>query len=197
MSLSIIQASAESIFGLIVKNSFCYVALDKVRSQLQDVITAIALPRLGTFVAPIVGNQVGLMISVPVTLAIGEALSFTLKEMIYSIYDLALRFLCPSKRVSSSSFFLTVALQISSFTVGFFAKIYFCNYGMTAVSNALKIMMIYGAPVCHLPLPMGLAMPVFVTLATPTVTFIVGDIVSSIVQQNVYRGLKNISDFFV
>lgn len=194
MCLPIIQGAAESLFDFAVKNAFHYVALDRVRNQLQDLITAIALPRLGGFVAPIVGNQLGLMVALPVTLAIGEAVAFTLKELIHSVYDLFLRFFAPSQRSSSASFpFLDVLLRISSFAAGFYAKTLFCNYGMTFVSNVMRVITIYGAPLCNLPPPVVLTLPLCIIIATPTVTGMVGDIIGSVVRQVVYNNLRNVS----
>jgi hypothetical protein len=193
MYLSIIQATAESLFEFAVKNGFYYVALDKVRGQLQDLITSIVRPRLGGFMAPFVGNQLGLMAAMPVTLALGECLAFTLKELIYSVYDLALRFFNPSKRESKTSFFLDTAFQISSFAAGFFAKTLFCNYGMVMVNNLLRVMMFYGAPLCHFPPPVTFALPAVIVLATPTATCMVGDIVGSVVRRIFYNALTFIT----
>jgi len=107
---------------------------------------------------------------------LAKAIHNLFKAIIYGIDDSNSRSLCKE-----------LVFGITSFAIGFFAKLYFCNYGMGPVGTCLKIGTSIAAPLCSSAFPIALAAPAIAILATPTVTFMVGDIVGSIASNASYE----------
>ena len=174
----IARISAESVFTCVVKNSVCYVALDKVRTDLQSVITKISQPRMGSFLAPIVGNQLGLMAAVPVSLIYGELVAQALKSMIRSVHSAYLRIFFGISPTVRCSLFRQMIQQVVGFAVGFFAKTYFCNYCMPQVSTAIRTVLALSTPFIGMSLPYFLVVSPLVITLTPAITFLLGDMLA-------------------
>lgn len=176
---TIVSFTADATFGFAVKNCFCYYGIEKVRTGLQQTITEIAKPHFGTFVAPVVGSQLGLVLALPVTLFYGDMLTFAIKKVLLSVRALFTSlFYDITDTRANTSLFREVAVNIVSFSVGFFAKLYFCNYAMGHVGTALRHIGVLSAPVLGLSLPVVMVMPAIIVMITPTVTFVLGDFVA-------------------
>jgi len=191
MHTFVAKAAAESIFSCAIKNSVCYLALDKIRSDLQSVITEVARPRIGNFLAPIVGNQLGLMAAVPVSLMYGELMTKALKTMVQLVYSTYLRIFYGIRQLSHTSLIRQVFQQVMSFAAGFFAKTYFCNYGMPYVASALRTALAISAPFTGITLPYFFLISPFVITMTPAITFVVGDIIAFGVSKCTYSLLDH------
>lgn len=177
---SIATISGETAFTFAVKNSVCFMALDNVRTSLQQTITEIVMPKLGGFFAPLVGMQLGTMCAVPVTLMLGDLAATALKEAARSIHSLFRAIVYGEKNEHATPFIRELIINVASFAIGFFAKTYFCNYCMTYVSRVLRIGIFIGAPLIGASLAISLMAPAMVVMAAPTVTFMLGDIVGDV-----------------
>ena len=91
--LMIVSAAArhviENASAFVVKNIFCYHALDPIRTNLQDVINRIAQPHFG-ILSPWIGRELGIIFAVPVTVFFGEMIALAVKETIRSIVHIAM-----------------------------------------------------------------------------------------------------------
>lgn len=183
---TLMRVSAETSLSFAVKNSFLFIALDNVRRSLQRTITEIALPKLGRFVAPIVGTQLGTICAIPVTQFMADMLIFGIKETVRSVHDLFRSIVYGEKPPRLTPFVREVAMSITSFALGFIAKSYFCNYGMGHVGHALRIVTGVAAPLCGATLAVSCLAPAVIALAAPAMTFIAGDILASVVSSASY-----------
>lgn len=176
---SIACFSAEAALGFSVKNCVCFYGLAPIRTQLQQVISEIALPRFGSFVAPMVGSQIGLMAALPVTLFYGEMMAFTVKKTITSVHTIFISLWYGVKNSDAPpALCKDVVMNVIAFGAGFFAKTYFCNYAMPHVGSLLRHSIVLASPVLGLSLPMIMLMPAIVVLISPAVTFALGDFVA-------------------
>lgn len=186
---AVIRISANSFTTFAIKNSFCVIALEGMRKSLQQVFTEVITPSLGSYVAPIVGMQLGTMCAIPVTLFVGEIVAKAVREVVSAVSRLFKRILYGLDTTKKQALFRELVFGCASFAIGFFAKIYFCNYGMGTVGTCLRI----GAKIAA-PLPLFSA-PVVAYLATPTVTLIAGDIIGQLATNTSYELFQHCYDF--
>lgn len=180
MTLSLIaRFSTGTAIGIVVRNSTYYYGLEPTRIQLQQIATEVASHKFGSFAAPLIGNQVGLLLATPVTLLYGEMAAFAVKKLVFTIYALVQSIFHElPESIPSPPMLRDIALNIASFAAGFFAKTYFCNYAMPYVGVLLRHLIVFSTPVIGLSLPMLFMAPAFVVMATPGVTFFIGDFIS-------------------
>lgn len=176
--------------NFVIKNSYLYFALTNVRTSLQEVITELALPKLGSFLAGVVGSQLGTMCSIPVTLFLADMTTIAMKEMVRSVDDIFCNVVYGKEYPQFPPLWREMAFSVSSFAIGFFAKAYFCNYGMAYVAEALKYTIIVGAPFCGASVVISCLAPAIVVLAAPTVTFALGDVLAKVVSTGSYSAME-------
>lgn len=176
--------------NFVIKNSYLYFALTNVRTSLQEVITELALPKLGSFLAGVVGSQLGTMCSIPVTLFLADMTTIAMKEMVRSVDDIFCNAVYGKEYPQFPPLWREMAFSVSSFAIGFFAKAYFCNYGMAYVAEALKYTIIVGAPFCGASVVISCLAPAIVVLAAPTVTFALGDVLAKVVSTGSYSAME-------
>jgi hypothetical protein len=190
--LTIVRLAADTTLGFFVKNSFCYYGLDTVRKDLQQIISKIAEPHIGRFAAPLVANQLGMVLALPVTLFYADLACFAIGQAVSSIFDLFLSFSSGYKPESSPIIAKKVVFRVISFVTAFFAKSYFINYAMPVVGKALQVSSKVIVPLIGASIPMQLMLPGMIIIATPTITFIAADIASFFVDRTVYAILTHI-----
>ncbi len=178
---TVARIASEAVFDFAVKNTVHYYALDKVRHDLEEIITELVVPHLGSFFGSIVGNQLALFNAIPVTNILGGMWSFTLKEIIYSIYNLAKHLLGYPDPESATPVVCRMAIYFTSLAIGFYVKTLFANYGMPAVASAIRASVVLMAPLYGFT-PPGIFISIGVVLATPSITAIVSDIFGTIAQ---------------
>lgn len=178
--------------SFVIKNSYLYFALSNVRTSLQQAITELALPKLGGFLASVVGTQLGTMCSIPVTLFLADMTTVAMKELVRTVDDIFCNVVYGKEYPQFPPLWREMAFGVSSFAIGFFAKAYFCNYGMAYVAEALKYIIIVGAPFCGASLVISCLAPAIVVLAAPTVTFLLGDVLATVVSSGSYRAMESI-----
>lgn len=194
---NIICFSAESAMTFTVKNSYSYYGLEKVRTELQTLITEVSLPKLGSYVAPLVGNQLGLMLAMPVTNFYAELTAAACKKLVCSIYDMFLRLFTEVKHENYRPLFREAVLQIAAFSVAFFTKTYFCNYAMPYVSIFVRHSFVLLSPLTGLPIAVALFVPALTVVATPATTYLLGDILAFTASHTTYNLLdKTFSTLF-
>jgi hypothetical protein len=180
--IQIVHAIVDPLIDFTAKNVVYYYGLEPIRKTLEKTILDVALTRLGSFVAPLFATQAALMVAPQVTLFIGQCWGFALKEIISSIEDLAQAiFGVPAARVEYT--WARIAMSIASFVTSTIARNYFYNFGTPFIASGLQIL--FTRAICTSFVSAAL-LPAFVVLAAPAVTFLVGDIIGSIVQYTTY-----------
>lgn len=176
--------------SFVIKNSYLYFALNNVRTSLQEVIAEVARPKLGGFLASVVGVQLGTLCSIPATLFLADMTTIALKEMVRAVDDIFCNVVYGKEYPQFPPLWREMTFGVSSFAIGFFAKAYFCNYAMSYVAEALKYTIILGAPFCGASLVISCLAPAIVVLAAPTVTFMLGDVLARVVSSASYNTME-------
>ena len=180
--IQIAHAIIDPLIDFTAKNVIYYYGLEAIRTTLEKAIMDVALERFGSFVAPIFSSQAALMAAPHVTLFIGDCWGFVLREIITSIEDLVRSiFGVPTSQVGYT--WARVAMSIASFVVGVISRNYFYNFGTPYVAAGLQ--MLFTASICTSFVSAAI-IPALVVLAAPSVTFLVGDIIGSLVQHTTY-----------
>jgi hypothetical protein len=180
--LQTIHSIADPIIDFAAKSVVYYYSLDSIRSTLEQVILKVALPRFGSFAAPIFSKQAALMAAPSATLVIGQLWGLAIRETIAAIEDLAMA-LFGKKQEQAEFTWVRIAMSIASFAVGCICRNYIYNFGVPYVAVCLKVVLT--ASICS-SIISAAVIPAIVVLSAPAVTFLVGDILGSIAQHTSY-----------
>lgn len=178
----IIRLPVESLFDFVTKSAVYYYAIDGIRDSLRSLISKVAYERLGSFIAPIFSEQMAQIVAPPVTLFIGSLYAHALQEIAHSIYALAQAIFGFRPRGSGSSW-CHVALHVAATVLGFLTNTAICNYGVSYVALGIRTVVQLS---CHIAPLVPLLSTSAAVLLAPAITFLVGDILSSIVQHTSY-----------
>jgi hypothetical protein len=187
MCIPAVSATLEGISGFVAKNVFCFYGLAPIRSELEKVVAKIASRHFGSFAGGIIGQQLGVLLSLPVTLVFAECVSCFVKETIRSVINVTSGFFFYAQPKNVAPLWRDIAVRVASYAIGFFSKAYFCNYAMPLVQTSLQYALTMGAPLLQLPLPCSLLMGAIATIATPSITFILSDFVAWAVEETSYQ----------
>lgn len=109
--------------GFVAKSRFCLRAIHQVQHSLEIVITYIATQRMGSFAGGIMGKQLSLVFTFPVTNVIGDIVGSIVAQVTEKVVLYALRYLLgkPKKEVKKNY----LVPWLLSQTVGFCTRNYF------------------------------------------------------------------------
>lgn len=180
-----------SVTGFVSKQAFSYHFLPSIKDRLRDFITQIALDRLGGFAASIIGRELAMVLSIPVTQFIADLVYGAVKTTVEAIVALASRLLFPQKDVLIAkglpnfvSNIVAVMKKVVSFATFFFSRAYFCHFGMPFIHDASVFLLQRCITVpAFLPFVPSFVVPSIAGLVAlsiaPPVTFFLGDLVGT------------------
>ena len=192
--LTATSSATGSIFGcclgFISKQLFCYQFLQPIQQRLNEVITKIATARIGGFAANIIGPQLSIVFSVPVTLFLSDMVYCAIKEAVETIIALFTRqfILQPKSFEQEETLFSKVCCVVKKVvTVATFylTRAYFCHYGMPLVKTGTELLLrqLIAAP-AFIPVHIvGFTATAIAIIAAPSLTFFFSDIVGFAAQE--------------
>ncbi len=190
----IAQTTFESACAFIAKHTFSFYALDNIRQELEELISAVVRPHLGPFFTVPVGRELSIIFSIPVTCFVAEMFSIAVKEGIRAVIEVASSYFGFMRSKSLGLFMREQALFISGFITGFLAKSYFCSYAMPVVRQGCELVLKHAVRLSAVPFPFSTIIPYFAIMAVPYVTFIIGDIVWKVISDSTEELLDNVLD---
>jgi hypothetical protein len=194
MVACVAQGAIENACAFITKHSFSFYALENVRTELEELIHDVALPHLGAFVSPIVSRELATIFSVSVTCLLAEMVSVAVKEAIRAIIDLASSYFGFVKPKGLTFFMREQALFIAGFVTGFLAKSYFCNNALLVVHKGCDLMLRHAVQLSAVPFPFSAVIPYLAIVAAPYVTFVLGDIIWTVIAETTEEIMDNALD---
>jgi len=184
--------SVGSVTGFVAKQVFAYHFLSPIKDRLQEAITHVAISRIGDFAAGIIGRELAMTLSIPVTQFFSDLVYGAVKTTIESIIALVSRWLFPQRDILISKGFSDVAAgifsvvkKIVSCASFFFSRAYFCHYGMPLIREVAQLILQHciTAPIFFPAIGASMLVPAISALVaisiTPPITFFLGDLVGS------------------
>jgi hypothetical protein len=185
---AVAQASFEGVAAFTVKNVFYYYGFAPIRAELEKLISTIASRQFGALVGGFVGQQMSVVLAMPVTVVFAEALGWFTRETLRTMHSLCTQVFCPTLQPKGPPpFWLDVVLRMVSCATGFFSKAYFCSYAMPLVQRTIQHAITLLPVYTNTPGYVVLVMAPLVIVATPAVTFMLGDILSWVVEEASYQ----------
>ena len=189
-----------SVTGFVSKQLFCYYFLEPIKDRLSELITEIASSRIGDFAGRIVGHELAMVFSVPVTIYFSDLVYCAVKVTVEAIVDIVRRIFFPSAEPELVETCLCkvmfVVKKIVSFVTFFMARAYFCHYGMPLVKTVTELALrnIIVLPACMPAVSVGYVAAAIAIIAAPQITFFLSDSVgfaaaeasSFLIDQTVY-----------
>jgi len=172
-----------SIVGFVSKQLFCYNFLSPIKDRLNELITEVATSRIGAFAGRIVGHELAMIFSIPVTQFLSDFMFGAVKATIETIIILAGRYILQIKEVEKTETLAAkicnVVKKVVSVITFYLSRSYFCHYGMPYVKLGAELLLrhIVVLPSFIPAIGIGYTAAAIAMIAAPLITFFLCDIV--------------------
>ncbi len=184
-----------AVAGYVAKQAFIVYELNVVREELSQCVAAVARRYFGSFAAQALGYGVGVSLALPVANFIGDLIWTSISEGVNAMTFLLGRSFGLYKDAASwMTTQLKLAARIVSIAIGYFAKCLVVCYVMPySNQTVLKIAAVITPTLCNSSWGNVVLTPISFLLATscaPTLTGVLADVTSFVVQKILYAAAE-------
>ena len=202
-ALILTSSAVGNLGGFVAKQFVTYHSIDTVREQLQALISKVASNHFGGFIGTFIGDQTGVLFSVPITCLLADLVGSAVKETVQTVICVAGALLFGLQPIESKSrpFFKEICLKIIRFATYLFSKSYFCNYGMPFVKQGVEFCLRHVVTISIAAIPVAfttsIAVSTLAIIITPPLTFLLGDLIGYLAGELTYELCGRVSAFLL
>lgn len=178
MVITTCAAAAGSITGFVAKQYFTYHFLTPIKDHLAELISDVARSRIGNFAARIVGHELAMVFSIPVTLVLSDLVYSVIKEIIVTVIHVAGNFFTKTSSFIESSLLYKVYVvvkKVASIASYYLSRAYFCHYSMPFIKAGVELAL--RSVVLIPPFQVGIIATTLAITITPPLAFMLGDLI--------------------